>query len=874
MANQLTGGFDAVVQIALRQLDGLLATLHVNGASETAALRTLHSARFRVGEPRRPFPDLLGLADWVHRVRDDEPPQDGRDLRDRLVTTAPPGVTNRLREAFEGLVLDTIEEPAAVIRGIVEAQVSSVTLSIPQGSTSEITTRARVRAHYRPRPDTTPLPSPIHGELHATFDVRVLNTPAGRRLDIRPSADDDKIRFVGAPGSGLDAVEASRLSSEARKLLRTELALPPVDLPDDLPFDAFTGVGSGSQRAIALPLQLSDAPAPPGAIQHMTRSAVGPSGFALGISDDFVRRLIDIEAIREAIKRQRINIRFTTIFGGGFTITYRLRFSEGPSLTFKNGHFEISGRIEVETGTPGFPDGFVSFSQDLVLFVDAGSQVVTLAAAGEPDVDESWFIPHGRAVRTVKTEVRNAIENNQSTVRDVFANARQTFQSGLRTFDHTANPRFVAIDIIPDGIVARGDIASAPRPVPVVDVRETSDGTHFTAFHSWVPGGRIDRLVWSWVEYPGGPTMFGGVQRTAVEQHRFLLPKPAGITTRSQICLRVEGALLSSGGVAIPVAGGTTCLAPDPGTVLALPAWFEPINVPVWQPDIAADLRVRDAVAAHVSVGTIGTVPAGPGHNTLVYFADWTQAGPLDELGRALAAIKRPLRSLALIVIAPTGAFDERRREIEAKLASIPEPYATHLHVTEDDEGGWSRTFNVSRAPGTFLLDARRRFVWRHDGTPDGRTLSTALDRFASAAPPLRHMPLRLAVKPGDLAPDGTFDTAHGDTTALHRLRGRRVILTFWQSWSTPSLRELRRMQEDYERLRAEGTTILGLHGGRVEEIDRVRRTHGITFPLVQDAQQQIAVRYGVRCWPTTVTLNEAGRVEEIRPGGPQKSVC
>jgi hypothetical protein len=39
MANPLTGGFDAVIQVAASQINGMLATLHQNGASATTTLK-------------------------------------------------------------------------------------------------------------------------------------------------------------------------------------------------------------------------------------------------------------------------------------------------------------------------------------------------------------------------------------------------------------------------------------------------------------------------------------------------------------------------------------------------------------------------------------------------------------------------------------------------------------------------------------------------------------------------------------------------------------------------------------------------------------------------------------------------------------------
>jgi len=50
MANKLTGSYDAVAQISRRQVNGLIASLHQNGASDQPPLRLGHSAVLRVGD--------------------------------------------------------------------------------------------------------------------------------------------------------------------------------------------------------------------------------------------------------------------------------------------------------------------------------------------------------------------------------------------------------------------------------------------------------------------------------------------------------------------------------------------------------------------------------------------------------------------------------------------------------------------------------------------------------------------------------------------------------------------------------------------------------------------------------------------------------
>ena len=204
MANPLTGDYEAVVQIAMRQINGLLGTLHQN-ADEDAPLKLLHSMSARIGDPRRRRPDVGAFGDWVIAYQKAGPGRGLDDLRAQLTSTAPPGAGRTFEDAFAGFDQDwVIELPSDVVRGRAKLQASCVTITVPEGSSSEVTTHAHVRAQYYPDPGTTELPAPIHGEVHAAFDVTRTPYPRGRRLLIQPSSQDAKIQFIAAARKRID----------------------------------------------------------------------------------------------------------------------------------------------------------------------------------------------------------------------------------------------------------------------------------------------------------------------------------------------------------------------------------------------------------------------------------------------------------------------------------------------------------------------------------------------------------------------------------------------------------------------------------------------------------------------------------------------
>lgn len=869
MANPLTGDCEAVLQVSTRLINGLLAALHQNSVSDAAPLKLLHEGTVRHGDPPRRHDELADFTDWAVSYSDAGGASGPASVGPFLVGTAPPGAAIVMASVLTGAVAPNtgiLEEPGPVIRGTARVQLASPTVTIPPASSAEIAVHVWVRAHYTPDAATTVLPAPIHGEVTATYDVRRLPTnTGGARLHIKASADDAKISFTPAPGSGLDVIEAARISAEVRKAVREGFVAPPVDLPPGFPFSEFKGLSAGGSQAIALPIALSPSPPPAAAVATVTNPFIGSSGFAFAVAKEAADRWIDLEGVRAGVGARSLTIPLRR-WGFPIDVVYTLRFSQGPTLTWSNGAIEVSGRVEVETGSWWAPNGFVAFRQRLALRLDAASQVISLVAVGGPDVDESWFIPHDTAVGIVLTEMTDAVADAADPVRTTFADARTKLTDALRTFDAASSATYTAVAITPDGIVVRGEPSGSARRAPVIAITERDGGQTFSAQTSWIPGGRIERLIWSWVEHPG-LTAWSGQAKSAVTEHGFLLPRPAGVTDAGNVCLRLEGTQIAAGGQASIIAGGGTCLVPGMPGVLEIPSWWEPVTVPVWLPDIGASAAMRLGIAGHVSVQTGVPIGGGVSPNTLVCFPEWSASQPLAPLAQALGQMRRAAGSILVTVVLPAGAFDATRRDIEAKLEVLTRA-RVRVVMTEDDEGGWSRTFGASRRPSVFLVNAKRQFVWKHEGEIVPATMAAALDRHVLPAPAPRFQPLRLRVAPGDPAPDSVFDDGRGDRVALHRLRGRKVVLSFWQPWSAPCLKELERLSRVADRSGPGEPRVVAVHGGAAAEaLDRARKQYGESILFAHDVNQSIARVYGVRCWPTTVTIDEGGSVEGIRFG-------
>jgi peroxiredoxin len=229
----------------------------------------------------------------------------------------------------------------------------------------------------------------------------------------------------------------------------------------------------------------------------------------------------------------------------------------------------------------------------------------------------------------------------------------------------------------------------------------------------------------------------------------------------------------------------------------------------------------------------------------------------------------RPDARISLVIVFREGLLARIGPSIAPKLRNLAgELGAVPLCATEDYQASWSRAFDVPKGAATFLVDADGKLAWERRGRMDPDHLAGALAGLLAPSGGPSGRLLRLAVGPGDSAPDFLFEFSRGKRMALRKLRGRRVLLNFWQSWSAPCLTELRRLHDLYERFGPEGLVILAIQGDRdVRRRNVIRKEFDLDFPLVPDGKGAIAWRYGVRCWPTTISIDEGGRVQRISMG-------
>lgn len=85
----------------------------------------------------------------------------------------------------------------------------------------------------------------------------------------------------------------------------------------------------------------------------------------------------------------------------------------------------------------------------------------------------------------------------------------------------------------------------------------------------------------------------------------------------------------------------------------------------------------------------------------------------------------------------------------------------------------------------------------------------------------------------GKPAPPITLNTLDGKPIALHDLRGKVVILTFWATWCDPCREELPLLSRYASAHANEGLVVLGFSLDEPDNLDQVRKVAGtLNFPV------------------------------------------
>jgi peroxiredoxin len=908
MANPLTGEFEAVLQISVRQINGILATLHQNGSDTSASPQLLHSVTLRVGEAAAGAnPKFWGMQKWLRQTGSQFlTSNENSEAPALLLTKLPPGLAGTLANEFvewNGALKgpDLLSEP----HGKVEVQISSPTLSVVEGSTSELTVSVSIRAHFYPDHDSVLLPEPFHGEVRIAYEVKVVNSSSGPKLQVVPSSDDNKIRFISAV-TGFDAAQQKALNDQVRIMVREKFMPTEVSLPGGFSFRSFRGLVSDPShpdtQTLAMPVSLSGGE-PSGDIHTLTTPLRDGKEFALAVSRKYVNGVFQpqLNALATAITQFR-----PTVSGLGITVTYEPHLNPPPTITWQDNGFVLSMGILAQSHSGSViggaaPNVQISVSQGLTPILDASTQNVALQPAGDLVIRFDLGLPdwllnglQGNITHAIVTARDQLLAVGSAVMSQAFARARESFRLGLHSFDSWATAKFSQLQVSKDGIILRGDIGTARRQKTFAHFHE-ADGS-YNALESWVPGGRIikhhwaasgiaTRLLDNGVVVGDSTTIMPedfGPDPNGYDQYGFVRSKPDLGPGKhySQVCLSVEatqispdGGLMTGDAIGGFYSTGGTCIPTPPHPIIVIPEDWKHLTIHDFGPPGPVENPLEQFIVRHFDMASDSPLDPEVATNNVVHFTNWNADKPLAGLSEALSGVKDRPTSFAVVVVLPAGSFKLSRREFDAKIGlgeavKRADMRAVPMYFAEDVDGGWSRTFDAKKSPATFLLNTRGEYVWKHDGELQPAAFGEALAKHALPAAAPRGRLLRTAVRPGMAVPDVYFHNDAGEFTTMRRLRGRPVLMNFWQSWSQPSMQELSRLQVLHEK-RGTSAPVIIAHSGDEDArvLARVRNQNKLTFALAHDRYRELARQFRVRCWPTTISINADGIVDHVQYG-------
>ena len=159
--------------------------------------------------------------------------------------------------------------------------------------------------------------------------------------------------------------------------------------------------------------------------------------------------------------------------------------------------------------------------------------------------------------------------------------------------------------------------------------------------------------------------------------------------------------------------------------------------------------------------------------------------------------------------------------------------------------GPIARRLEDARHP--VVVDRRGHIVFKEEAPLSRSRLGDTLAGYTQPGGRVSWQPLQIGVVSGDLAPEFSFRAGGGAELSLRRMRGRRVVLTFWASWCEPSLEQLREFRRAYESACGRGPLVLAIGDGEsADSVARVAREERLPFIMVSDPAG--AVLAAIRC--------------------------
>src|SRR5208337_2644656 len=399
---------------------------------------------------------------------------------------------------------------------------------------------------------------------------------------------------------------------------------------------------------------------------------------------------------------------------------------------------------------------------------------VTISPVGAPSVNlSSDFngLIHDRVSAAIQPTINSLLQQVQASLQSTLNSQTQSIiQSINNTLKLSPQLNYSSATIESDGIILNGSIVfqdqvpvhveftqmdifsqrvigrvgSGVRRGPISTIQTEIPETELNSLNSWIPGGTINKFIWSLKRRPNDP------QPTVItETHRFVARVSKNIPAQ-YICLTVEGTRVTGEAVS-----GEHCVS----NTVRIPILNAPTEGLQGLLTIAVVANAKGQPpkpVAYVNPWTSSPVPEGVSNETIIHFVDARSIqNDLTTLRKALVAETNVAASV--IVVLP--------HEHVSNMGAIELPGNYFLGWADDRDGEWRRTFKVNKAPATVILNRSGVAVWREHGPIALSKLKTALKYNLLPGAILSRQQSQTALNIGTRIPDLPFE--YSDKTQM-----------------------------------------------------------------------------------------------------------
>lgn len=109
-----------------------------------------------------------------------------------------------------------------------------------------------------------------------------------------------------------------------------------------------------------------------------------------------------------------------------------------------------------------------------------------------------------------------------------------------------------------------------------------------------------------------------------------------------------------------------------------------------------------------------------------------------------------------------------------------------------------------------------------------------------------------------------------GAEVDLAKLRGKVVIIDFWGTWCGPCLAELPKIKKLYEEFHQEGLEVIGVAQDPEDTLTKFFEKKPLPWENIVDGESELAQKYNVPGFPTTLLIDREGKHIFSSFGGPE----